>query len=159
MARGRHPTWQEDGTGFSPNGGPGGHATSGPRAFYIAFWAVSLLFLLMTVAGVIVAQTPAGGAPAGDGAPVASAEPSATPQREFAEAGAPDIPIEAGVVDDPTSSTVQSPTTTASSWSAGPTPVAPAAAPAPATDAERLAAGAARPHGLRVAPDRPDSGG
>src|SRR3990172_3977762 len=53
MARGRHPTWQENSDGFSPNGGPGGHETSGPRAFYIAFWAVSLLFLLVTVAGVI----------------------------------------------------------------------------------------------------------
>src|SRR3990170_5324031 len=67
MARGRHPTWQENGNGFSPNGGPGGHETSGPRALYIAFWAVSLLFLLVTAAGVIAAQTGSDGAPAGDG--------------------------------------------------------------------------------------------
>jgi hypothetical protein len=150
MARGRHPTWQENGNGFSPNGGPGGHETSGPRAFYIAICAVSLLFLLMTVAGVVVAHTSSGGAPAGDGAPVATAEPSATPQREFAEAGAPDIQIVAGVVDDPSSSTVQSPTTVGSSWFAGPAPVAPAAAPEAGTEAERLAAEAARTYGVSI---------
>src|SRR3989304_5045824 len=99
MARGRHPPRQENGNGFSPNGGPGGHETSGPRAFYIAICAVSLLFLLVTVAGVIAAQTTSDGAPAGDGAPVATAEPSATPQREFAGAGATDIQIEAGVAE------------------------------------------------------------
>ena len=73
MARGRHPTWQENGNGFSPNGGPGGRETSGPRAFYIAICAVSLLFLLVTAAGVIVAQPPSDGAPAGGGVPVATA--------------------------------------------------------------------------------------
>lgn len=150
MARGRHPTWQENGNGFSPNGGPGGHETSGSRAFYIAICAVSLLFLLVTVAGVIAAQTTSDGAPAGDGAPVATAEPSATPQREFAEAG---------VVDAPISSTVQSPTTAASSWSAGPTPVAPAAAPEPAPEAKRLAAEAARTYGVRIVLDGQDWGG
>src|SRR3990172_8457045 len=127
MARGRHPTWQEDGSGFSPNGGPGGHETSCPRAFYIAICAVSLLFLLVTVAGVIATQTTSGGPPAGHRAPVPPGEPPGTRQREFAEAGAPDIQIEAGVVDGPSSPTVQSPTTAASSWSAGPMPVAPAA--------------------------------
>src|SRR3989304_5740837 len=147
MARGRHPPRQENGNGFSPNGGPGGHETSGPRAFYIAICAVSLLFLLVTVAGVIAAQTTS------DGAPVATAEPSAPPQREFAEAGAPDIQIEAGVVDDPSSSTVQSPTTTASSWSAGPTPAAPAGGPEPAAQAGRRAAEAARTFGVRIVID------
>ncbi|MDP2675707.1 MAG: hypothetical protein Q8Q00_12520 [Dehalococcoidia bacterium] len=158
MARGRHPTWQENGNGFSPNGGLGGHETSGPRAFYIAIAAISLLFLLMTVAGVIVAQTTSHGAPAGGGVPVATAEPSATPQWEFAEAGAPDIQIEAGVADDPSSSTVQSPRTAASSWSAGPTPVAPAAAPEPVAEAERLAAEAARTYGVRIVLDGQDWG-
>jgi len=154
MARGRHPTWQEDGNGFSPNGGPGGHETSGLRIFYIAICAVSLVFLLVTVAGVIAAQTSSDGAPAGDGAPVATAEPSA---REFAEAGAPHIQIEAGVLD-PSSSTVESPRTTASSWSAGPTPGAPAAAPEPAPEAERLAAEAARTYGVRIVLDGQDWG-
>ena len=157
MARGRHPTWHENGNGFSSKGGLAKRETADLRAFYIAITAISLLFLLMTVAGVIVAQTTAGGAPAGDGAPVATAEPSATPQREFAVAGAPDIQIEAGVLD-PSSSTVESPTTTASSWSAGPTPVAPAAAPEPAAEAERLAAEAARTYGVRIVLDGQDWG-
>jgi len=157
MARGRHPTWHENGNGFSPNGGPGGHEASGPRAFYIAIAAISLLFLLMTVAGVIVAQTTSHGAPASGGVPVATAEPSATPRREFAEAGAPDIQIEAGVLD-PSSSTVQSPRTAASSWSAGPTPVAPAVASEPAAEAERLAAEAARTYGVQIVLDGQDWG-
>jgi hypothetical protein len=159
MAGGRHPTWQENGNGFSPNGGPGGPETSGPRVFYIAICAVSLLFLLVTAAGVIAAQTSSDGVAAGDGAPVATAEPSATPQREFAGSGAPDIQIEAGVVDDASSSTVQSPTTTGSAWSAGPTPVAPATASEPAPEAERLAAEAARTYGVRIVLDGQDWGG
>jgi len=157
MAGGRHPTWQENGNGFSPNGGPAGHGRSGHRAFYIAIVAVSLLFLLMTVAGVIAAQTTSVGTPAGGGVPVATAEPSATPQRQFAEAGAPDVEIQAGVLD-PSSSTVESPRSTASSWSAGPTPVAPAAALEPATEAERLAAEAARTYGVRIVVDGQDWG-
>jgi hypothetical protein len=158
MARGRHSAWQEDGNGFSPNGGLARHETSSPRAFYIATAAISLVFLLMTVAGVIVAHSSSSGAPAGGAAPVATAEPSTTPQQEFAEVGAPDIQIEAGVADDPNSSTVESPTTTASSWSAGPTPVAPAPAPAPASEAQRLAAEAARTYGVRIVLDGQDWG-
>ena len=75
MARGRHPTWQENGNGFSSNGGLAGHGTPGPRAFYLAISAISLVFLLMTVAGVILAETRPNGSPA------APAEPTVTPQR------------------------------------------------------------------------------
>ena len=158
MAGGRHPTWHENGNGFSPNGGLGGHETPGHRAFYIAISALSLLFLLMTVAGVVVAQTTPGGAPAGTGAPVATAEQTNAPTpREFAEAGAPDVQIEAPVLD-PSSSTVESPRTAASSWSAGPTPVVPAAAPEPAAEAERLAAEAGRTYGVRIVLDGQDWG-
>ena len=160
MAGGRQPTWQEDGSGFSPNGGLARHERSRRRAFFLAIAAISVLFLLMTVVGVIAAQTTSDGAPAGRGAPVATAEPTkaAMPQREFAEAGAPDIQIEAAVADAPGSSTVQSPRTTASSWSAGPTPVAPAAALEPATETERLAAEAARAYGVRIVLDGQDWG-
>ena len=157
MARGRHPTWQGNGNGFSPNGGLARRETSSHRAFYIALGAISLLFLLMTAAGVIVGQISADGAPAGGGAPVATAEPSATQQREVAEAGALDTQIEAGVLD-PSSSMVESPRITASSWSAGPTPVAPSAAAEPASEAEGLAAEAARTYGVRIVLDGQDWG-
>src|SRR3990172_10250013 len=105
--------------------------------------ATSLLFLLMRAAGVIVGQISADGAPAGGGAPVATAEPSATQQREFAEAGAPDTQIEAGVLD-PSSSMVESPRITASSWSAGPTPGAPSAGAGPAAEGGGVGAGGGR---------------
>ena len=158
MARGRHPTWREDGNGFSSKGGLAKRETADLRAFYIAITAISLLFLLVTVAGVIAAQTGTGSAPAGGGAPAATAEPSVTPRPEFAEAGVPDTQIVAGAVDEPTSSAVQSPATAASSWSAGPTPVAPAAAPEPATEAQRLAAEAARTYGVHIVLEGQDWG-
>ena len=184
MARGRHPTWHGERSGFSDNGGlrrrpPG--ADSPSRGFLIGIGTI-LLVLFLAAVGAIAAQSPSGGdredpASLPDETPPAaeptvtppSPTPESTPRTEYAIAtprddeptaeASPEIQITAAVaVPEATSSSVEAPRTAASSWSAGPTPVAPAPAPPSLPEAARLAAEAGDAYGVRIVLEGQDWG-
>lgn len=158
MARGRHPAWQEESSGFSANGGiprrpPG--ADSPSRRLIIGVGVTVLFALFLAVVGAIAARSPSGSdlqapAPLPDEPPV-PAGPAKEPEPELQLTVAVSEP-------EPTSSSVQAPRTAASSWSAGPTPVPPAPAPPAASEAARLAAGASEAYGVRIVLEGQDWG-
>lgn len=170
MARGRHPTWQEEHSGFSHNGGHPRRERSPSRGFLIGVGAVGLFALFLAAVGAIAAQSPSGSdsetpIPLPDESPipveVTVAPPEVTPDPEYAEAlsepdgsvGQPEPGVQLTVaVSEPeaTSSAVQAPRTAASSWSAAPTPVPPAPAPPPVPETVRLAGQAGETYGVRI---------
>jgi hypothetical protein len=170
MARGQHPTWREEHSGFSDNGGAHPPRRSPSRGFLIGMGVVVLFAMFLAAVGVIAAQSPSGGdveapVPLPDESPVpveiTVTPPEVTPDPEYTEAipeaqGAvkepePEIQLTATVGDpESTSSVVQAPRTAASSWSAGPTPVPPAPAPPSQPEAARLAAEASDTYGVNI---------
>jgi hypothetical protein len=157
MARGPHPAWQEETSGYSSNGGPPKRGRSPSRGLLLGGGAVILLIVFLTAVGVIAAQSPSGGVEPAPAQPT-PVSPSVTPEREHAGDDEGEARIIAAVDAAGTSSAVESPRTVASSWSAGPTPVPPAPAPPVASEAERLAAEANATYGVRIVLEGQDWG-
>ncbi len=186
MARGPHPSWHEELTKFSDNGGARRRRRPRSRSFLIGTGAVILFALFLAAVGAIAAHSPSGSdredpAALPDKTPPSleptveptveptAISPSVTPQSEYAIVtpqedepiveASPEIQVDAAVAaPEPTSSGVQAPRTAASSWSAGPSPVPPAPAPPSAPEAADLAAAAGDAYGVRIVLEGQDWG-
>ena len=171
MARGWHPTWQDNNNGSGPNSGPPRRKRSFSGGYIFVLGLAVVVVLFMAAVGVIAAQTPSSRAAAPDNSPtpaespvpvkvmVEPAQPAPNPEDTRAPSvtegpAEEDVPeVQLSLVEseeEVASSVVQAPRTVASSWSAEPTPAAPAPAPAPAGEAVRLAAEAEEAYGVLI---------
>jgi len=75
MARGWHPTWQDNNNGSGPNSGPPRRKRSFSGGYIFVLGLAVVVVLFMAAVGVIAAQTPSSRATAPDNSPTPAESP------------------------------------------------------------------------------------